>query len=127
MSDRPLVLTLLLHEANRELVADCLSEHGFEVCRAEDLASGHRSLAEEQLAGAVIDLSGLSDEVWRFCRELRQRSVPFLVLSPSDALEIQEVSQASGAGGVRVKPVARRELVALVERLVDDKVDRRAS
>ncbi len=126
MSDRPLVLALLLHEANRELVADCLSEHGFDVRTAEDLAGGHRSLAEEKPDGAVIDLSGLSDEVWKFCQELRQRSVPFLVLSPSDARDIRKASRASGAEGVRVKPVARQELVALVERLVDAPVDRRA-
>lgn len=119
MNDRPLVLTLLLHDANRKLVADCLSEHGFEVRTAEDLTVGHRSLAEERLDGAVIDLSGLSDEVWGFCQELRQRSVPFLVLSPSDAPDIRQAGRASGARGVRVKPVARRELVALVEKLVD--------
>lgn len=65
----------------------------------------------------VVDISGFGPEVWRVCERLRERHVPFVVLSTSRELRRGQQSLSHGASGILQKPVAKAALLDLIRTL----------
>lgn len=65
----------------------------------------------------VVDISGFGPEIWRVCERLRERRVPFVVLSTSRELRRGQQSLSHGASGILQKPVAKSALLDLIRTL----------
>lgn len=106
---------------NVQLVQQLLEKEGYPTEGATSVDEMEREVKDRgDIALALIDLAGLPREVWNACEDLRRRGIPFLVISPRQAAAIQQASIAHGARGVLVKPLAMRELLAVVKRLLEE-------
>jgi len=61
-----------------------------------------------------VDIAGFDRSIWERCERLRAADIPFIIISPRQSAAIQEAVLAHGARGVLVKPLAVKELLALV-------------
>ncbi|MEX0731293.1 MAG: response regulator [Aquisalimonadaceae bacterium] len=66
---------------------------------------------------ALIDVSDFGPRAWQMCKALRNRNVPFIVMSAPRELEIGRRSLAYGAASVLQKPVAKSTLLQLIRSL----------
>jgi len=121
MPRRPPILIVERNRRNLELLAGFLGGAGYpvvEACDAEEFGQALGKPAEIGLA--LVDLAGFDRGVWELCERLRTMDVPLLVISPRQNAAIEQESLAHGAYGMLIKPLVSRELLALVQRLLED-------
>ena len=120
MSDAPLILTVDHNSRNQELLAQVLQRHGYRVLQVLALADLDQVLeSPEGVSLALVDIGGFDRTVWDRCERLRAERIPFLVLSPRHSVAIQQASLSHGARGVAVKPLAIRDLLGLIEAMLE--------
>lgn len=117
-------LTVLAVDRNRqnlELLEHLLGGASYHVKPVGSLEEFDQVLAEgEPVSIGLIDLVGFDIHIWERCEELRNRGVPFLVLSsrPSPVLQYESINH--GAHGVLIKPLTIRQLLGLIHALLGE-------
>lgn len=109
------VLAVDQNPRNLELLVQILGSAGYQVRTAGSLEEFDDGLAAiGEIGLTLIDLTGFDSHIWERCEKLRAREVPFLILSTRHSTALQQASLAHGAQRVVVKPLAIRELLALM-------------
>jgi DNA-binding response OmpR family regulator len=80
----------------------------------DQLLSRHPSIAL-----ALVGLAGFDRQIWTRCNALTRASIPFVAIVPPQRAAVYQASLPQGARGLLVKPVAMRELRALIRHLVE--------
>lgn len=118
----PIRILLLNHNPrNLQLLAEYLGKQGFETLSAQDLAEFDQALADQStaIAAALVDIAGFDGQIWQRCELLRAAKIPFLVISPRQSAAIQQASLSHGARGVMIKPLVIKELVTLIQGVLE--------
>lgn len=76
--------------------------------------------AHAEIGLALINLAGFDRCIWDLCEQVRTKGTPLLVISPKQSVAIEMESLAHGARGVLTKPLVVRELLALIQRLLEE-------
>ncbi len=106
---------------NLQLLADFLAKEGYPTVSAATYEELDRALANAPpLAGALVDITGFDAEIWVRCEQLRAAKIPFLVVSPRQSAAIQQASLSHGAKGVMVKPLAIKELMGVIQSILEE-------
>jgi len=109
------------NQRNLELLGQFLNREGYQTIAASNLEElGQVIDATDGIALALVDISGFDRHIWQCCEQLREKNIPLLILSPKHSMAIQQESLAHGARGVLIKPLVVRELLGLVESLIED-------
>jgi DNA-binding response OmpR family regulator len=102
-------------------LADFLAKEGYPTVSAATYEEIDRALANPPpLAVALVDISGFDTEIWARCEQLRMAEIPFLVVSPRQSAAIQQASFSHGAKGVMVKPLVVKELIGVIQSLLEE-------
>jgi DNA-binding response OmpR family regulator len=119
MPDSPCILALDHNRRNLELLAQFLGQAGFKVHPVGSLEDLDGALAEGiEVSLALLDLAGFDSRIWERCDQLRQRGIPFLVISPKPGPALQRAGLSRGAKGVLVKPLSSQALLGMIRMLV---------
>ena len=119
MSDRKRVLVAAAGKRNLELLQQFLGQEGFETVPAGSLADIRLALEQTpSIDIAVLDVSGLSSEVWAFCDKLRERSVPFVVISGAHSAGVEGRAARTGARVVMTKPLVVSNLMRVIHAML---------
>ena len=118
---QPSILVLDHNQRNLELLDQFLGQAGYQVLAAHDLdESGQVLAAHAEIGLALINLAGFDRRIWDLCEQVRTKGMPLLVISPKQSVAIEMESLAHGARGVLTKPLVVRELLALIQRLLEE-------
>jgi DNA-binding response OmpR family regulator len=110
------ILVLDRNRRNLMLLTEFLGKHGYTVLPKISLEEVAQTLDETpKISLVLIDISGFDAAVWNLCQQLRDREIPFLVISPSQHAEIQQASIVHGAMGLLGKPLVMREFLNLIQ------------
>lgn len=118
----PRALLVARKPANRRLLGELLEGEGLEVVEVDDTES-----ARSQIEGAtafdvaLVDIGGLTPQVWEICEVLGDRGTPVVVVVPSRTDEVQDATLKAGVHSVLEKPLQKANLKALVGSLVSDR------
>jgi len=119
MSDSSRVLVAAAGKRNLELLRQFLGKEGFETVPAGSLDDMRVALEQTpNIDIAVLDVSGFSSEVWAFCDKLRERSVPFVVISGAHSASAESRAARSGARIVMTKPLVVRNLMRVIHAML---------
>ena len=120
MEPRRLVLLVNRNRRNLALLVRYMEREGYQTLSALNLEAFDKVLEEtENIALALVDVTGFNPEIWERCDRLYRSTVPFLVIAPRDLSVLQHASMTHGAQGVLVKPLVPNKLMRLVHRLVE--------
>ena len=112
------VLLVIKSPGNRKVLQEFLAGlqlRGFAVTDTESLIQCIHSGANIRLA--LIDVSGFTADVWTLCEQVRSAGIPFIVLSPAQAMNVSHEALAYGALSIIQKPIAKKALVQLLGNL----------
>ncbi|MBM3881287.1 MAG: response regulator [Verrucomicrobia bacterium] len=119
MPDARRILALDHNKRNLALLAEFLAKAGHTVTAANSLPEMDAALqGDPPVDLALIDLAGFDSRVWERCDRLRQRHIPFLVISPQHRVDLERASLSRGAKGMLVKPLSAKSLLGLVQSLL---------
>lgn len=119
-SPRTLLLVSRLPR-NLQLLADFLGKEGYATLTAASYEEFDQRLALLQtISGSLIDIAGFDAAIWTRCERLREAKVPFLIFSPRQSAAVQQASFSHGARGVMVKPLVVKELIGIVQSILED-------
>lgn len=118
MSEAALILALGRQQRNLELLAQLLrSEYEVEIARSmgefDDLIDNR-----EDISLAILDVDGFTEDIWKRCRQLHERSTPMLVLAASIPPAMREAALSHGVHTLLEKPVDKADLKASIRGLV---------
>ncbi len=114
-----MILLVNHNQRNLELLADLLAKRGYATAPASSLEAFDTLLAgPDEVDIALVDVAGFDKAIWERCEQLRRRKIPFLVISPSQSVAIQQASLTHGAKGFMTKPLVTRDLLGLIESLL---------
>ena len=121
MSTGPRTLLLVSHlPRNLELLETFLKKEGYATLTAKDYEELDKVLCQPVgLDGGLIDIAGFDGQIWTRCEQLRAARIPFLIFSPRQSAEIQQASLSHGARGVMVKPLIVKELIAVIQGILE--------
>ena len=120
MKNMAMILLVNHNERNLELLSDLLAKRGFATAPASSLEAFDMLLAApDEVAMALVDIAGFDQTIWQRCEQLRRRKIPFLVISPRQSVAIQQASLTHGAKGVMIKPLVTRELLGIIESMLE--------
>ncbi|HEU5381540.1 MAG TPA: response regulator [Ktedonobacteraceae bacterium] len=114
------VLLVNRNQRNLDLLSDFLSKAGYIICAAGTLEAFDHALAEDSIVVALVDITGFDSGVWERCEQLRRKKKPFLVVSTRQSAAIQQASISHGARGVMIKPLVVKELINLVQSMLEE-------
>jgi DNA-binding response OmpR family regulator len=105
---------------NLELLSQFLSREGYSTIKANDYESLDRVLENNgEVELSLIDIAGFDSRIWERCEVMRKKGIPFLVISPSQSIQIQKASIEHGAQGTLVKPLAVKEFLSLIKSMME--------
>jgi DNA-binding response OmpR family regulator len=121
MVHQGVVLTADRNQRNLELLKQFLENAGFSTMQASSVEEIYDALkGPEVIALALVDISGFDRSIWECCEQMKAKSIPLMILSPKHSMAIQQESLMHGARGVLVKPLVVKEMLALVQSLIED-------
>ncbi|MCX8017124.1 MAG: hypothetical protein N2690_04380 [Rhodocyclaceae bacterium] len=104
---------------NLALLEELLARLGYACRQACGMAELDAALdAGQPFELALVDVTGFDASIWRRCQRLHETSTPLIVISPRQSADLRNQGLAHGARDVLVKPLAMRELTALVRSLL---------
>ncbi len=120
MKSGALILLVNSNPRNIELLEQFLKKAGYETSGTTTLEEASQCLEGAKAPDvALVDITGFDQNIWTFCETLHSKEVPFLVISPRYSSALQQESIARGARGMLVKPLATRELLALIKIMIN--------
>lgn len=121
MKESQIILSVDSNRRNQELLQAFLAKHGYRSMPVFSLTDLDQALVNPAAIGlAMVDIGGFDRTIWERCEQLRNRGVPFLVLSPRQSAAIQQASLSHGARGVYIKPLAVKELLVVIRTLMGE-------
>ena len=119
--EKSTIIVINSNQNDLKLVSEYLEQEGYDTLTATNLTELDRVIAgKRKIALALIDLSGFNQLIWERCDKLRQKKVPFIVISPQRSPTVQRDSMSCGASGLLVKPVSHKELMEYIHTLLGD-------
>lgn len=123
MTAKPLILGVDHNRGNLELLKEFLGKAGYPLRMVTNLEGFDQALAQlNEIGLALVDISGFDCRNWDCCMRLQDEEIPFLVLSSHQSAAIQQLSLAHGARSALVKPLVVKELLGLIQSLLDEQV-----
>ena len=114
-----LVLIVSISRNELENLANSLVKEGYESLGATSLDEIDNALQQaDKITLALIDITDFDESVWARCDQLRQARVPYIVITPSRAVNIPQMCVQYSASAAMVKPVDSRSLVAVIQALL---------
>lgn len=114
----PATITILLamkRPGNAQAMRQALDRLGYDLTAVPSAAALQTALAKTQSARlAVVDITDFGADVWRLCACLRERNIPFIVLSVPQVRHLGNRLLAYGATSVLDKPVAKSVLLHMI-------------
>jgi DNA-binding response OmpR family regulator len=122
MPKNPTILVLNRNQRNLGILNQILGAEGYEVVGSSDLEALDCEIQarKQSISLVLMDITGFNHSVWDSCECLRRENIPFLVLSPQHHHAVEKQGLIYGAKGVIVKPLAVKELLHLIETLIQD-------
>lgn len=121
MTGNSLILAVDRNQRNLELLAQFLNNEGYQMLAANSLEDVARAIGQPARIGmALVDISGFDRRIWDCCEQLRNRQIPFLILSPKQSAAIQHESLCCGARSILVKPLIVKDLLSIVHSLLGE-------
>jgi DNA-binding response OmpR family regulator len=113
------ILTVDTNRRNLELLNQFLTKENYQVISANSLDDFDRLLNNESLKIKLVllDITGFDSRIWECCERLKNRQIPFLVISPRQNALIQQASIACGAKNMLVKPLGLKQFLSLIKSL----------
>jgi DNA-binding response OmpR family regulator len=119
MKKQLLILTVDTNRRNLELLNKFLGNEGYRTVSASTIEELERILNESSdLQLVLLDISGFNNHIWQHCEQIKNRQIPFLVISPRQNTAIQQASIVCGANGMLIKPLAIRQFLNLIKGLL---------
>lgn len=74
---------------------------------------------------ALIDIMGFDSKIWDYCKMLRDKNIPMLIISPGDSRQAINASYVLGVMHVFKKPVIMHELSSFIKAFIreEEKAD----
>lgn len=114
------ILAINSNKYNLELLSEFLGKEGYTVDGISSIESSVADMLEQsEYSLALVDITGFDKNIWNFCEKLREKTIPFIVVSPKQITSIREQSYEHGAISVLVKPLVINELLALIKKIAD--------
>ncbi len=120
MNVKPFILTVSSNVRNLELLNQFLSREGYQVISASGLEEFNRAMSQAQINLGLIDITGFDSSIWKWCEQLQNQQIPFLIVSPRQNAVIQNQSVVCGARNILIKPLVIKQLFTLIKRLLED-------
>ncbi|MGB6300780.1 MAG: response regulator [Rivularia sp. (in: cyanobacteria)] len=121
MSDQPLIVIVSSNVRNLELLNQFLSREGYQAISASGLEEFNSAMNQSsQIELGLIDITGFDSSIWNWCEQLKNREIPFLIISPRQSAAIQRQSIVSGANSILVKPLIIKQLFDLIKSLLEE-------
>lgn len=121
MNQKPLILTVDINRRNLELLNKFLAKENYQTISASSLEELDRILNQSsKIQLVLLDISGFNSSIWERCERIKNRQIPFLVISPRQNAVIQQASLAHGAKNMLIKPLAIREFLSLIKSFLED-------
>lgn len=121
MKPHTTILLVNRNQRNLELLTECLEKDGYATSSASNLEDLDQALMQDDGIGvALVDITGFHTEIWLRCEQLRNKKKPFLVVSPKQSAAIQQACLSHGARGVMIKPLVIKELIGLVQSMLEE-------
>ncbi len=115
------ILLIGRNRKNLELLSQFLSKQGYSTIKAHDYESLDSSLEHGEGIGlSVIDIAGFDSRIWERCERMREKGIPFLVISPRQSIQLQQASLTHGADGMLIKPLAVKEFLNLIDGMMGE-------
>ncbi|GLV57916.1 hypothetical protein KDH_47510 [Dictyobacter sp. S3.2.2.5] len=115
------ILLVNSNQRNLQLLVDVLEKEGYDAIAAYDYPTFDQAIIQEPAPkGALVDIAGFDSQIWPRCEQLRAAKIPFLVISPRQSAAVQQASMTHGAKGVMVKPLIIKELIGIIQSLVEE-------
>lgn len=121
MTDDTLLQILVLdrNQNNLTLLTRFLEQQGYQVLPTISPEEVVQTLDQNsRISLALVDISGFDASIWPLCQQLREREIPFLVISPQQQAAIQQASIVYGALGLLGKPLVMRDFARLIRELL---------
>ncbi|MFC4549666.1 MULTISPECIES: response regulator [Halorussus] len=114
-----LILALGRQKRNLELLAQMLREREYAVEIATSMPE-FDGLVEtrDDIALAILDVDGFTEDVWKRCEQLHDRGIPMLVLAASIPPAMREEALSRGVHTLLEKPVDKADLQATIRGLL---------
>ena len=110
------VLAVVAQTGNMEVLSRFLEKMNLTVLKAKSLKDIDGYLdGRLSVSLAIIDIMGFRNTIWDYCKILREKGIPMLIISPRKSNETAETGYAYGAKRVFEKPVMMQELATLVK------------
>jgi DNA-binding response OmpR family regulator len=120
MNAKPLILAVNSNQRNLDLLEQFLVKNGYAVVSASSLDEFSQALqGGESIRLALVDITGFDPRIWEQCKGLREKEIPFIIVSPRQISTVQQAEIPRGAQGVLVKPLATQELLGLMRGLLE--------
>lgn len=114
-------LLLARNPANRRLLGELLEGEDLEVVESDAVEDASKRLGSlGDLALGLVDIGGLTAEVWDVCSDLGEEDVPVVVIVPSRTDEVHDATLRAGVHSVLEKPLQKANLKAIVGSLAND-------
>lgn len=121
MAEKPLILAVERNPTNVELLGRYLEDEGYRVIGAASYEEFDEVLKQpEKIDLALIDITGFDRHIWDRSERLRDKEIPFLLISPKQSAALQQESVMRGARGVLIKPLVIRDLLRLIKSLFEE-------
>ena len=118
-SHPPRVLAVGMNARNLQLLGEFLNARGCRSMTAQGLSALDEILeTESDIALALVDITDFAEGIWQRCRAMHEAGIRLLVISPRICTQTQARSALHGARGMLVKPLAMRELTALIQAML---------
>ena len=118
-SHPPRVLAVGMNARNLEILGAFLEARGCSSITAQGLSALDETLkTESDIALALVDITDFGNDIWLRCREIHEKGIRLLVISPRPSTQIQARSAQHGARNMLVKPLVMQELTALIRALL---------
>ena len=119
MNSMSTILVVDRNPRNIELLGKFLGKEGFETLSASTREEFEQVVnLSKPIHLALVDIAGFDRGIWDQCESLRDKGIPFLVISSKQTSRIEQESLTHGAKGMLTKPLAARELLGLIRSLI---------
>lgn len=106
---------------NLQLLVDFLEKEGYLTITVKSYEEFDQVLEQQKaIDGSLIDIAGFDGQIWTRCENLRRARIPFLIFSPRQSTAIQQAGLSHGARGVMAKPLVVKELITVIQTILED-------
>ena len=119
MSEEPPILAVNHNSQNLQLLTTFLTKERYTTHAIKSLEEFDQALTGQTLfCMALIDITGFDVHIWSRCRQLHEKNIPFIIISPKQSIAIQQAGLGHGARNVLVKPLVIKELLVVIHSLL---------